>query len=147
MRFVLSFALLWMGVLTYAQILEPVKWKTSSKKISEGVYDLVITASIDPGWHLYSQTVPEGGPIPTTFLFEEEKGYTLIGKTSEEKGHEIDDPVFNMRIKYFDGSARFTQRVKAAVGTKISTEVEFMVCNDTRCLPPTYNDLEFDLKH
>ena len=128
-----------------AQIFEPVKWKTSVTKVSESEYDLVITASIDEGWHLYSQNVPEGGPIATSFYFEEE-GYTLVGTTKEGKGHEVYDKIFEMDIKYFDGKTEFKQRVKAKKGATIYAEVEFMVCDDTKCLPPTIAELEFEIQ-
>lgn len=132
----------------YSQILKPVKWNTTVKKISTTEYDLIATATIDKGWHLYSQFVPENGPIPTVFIFEEADTYTLSGKTKEEKGHTIDDPIFQMKIKYFDTKASFTQRIKITKPgkTKIIGEVEFMVCDDSRCLPPDYIDLEFNIE-
>lgn len=131
----------------YAQVLEPVKWKTSTEKLSETEYNLVVTATIDEGWHLYSQDVPEDGPIPTTFTYEPDAAYEILGKTSEEDGKVVDDPVFQMKIKFFDGSAEFKQRIKVLNNelSIVKGEVEFMVCDDSRCLPPTYVDLEFDL--
>src|SRR5690606_41323562 len=89
----------------------PVDWSTSVEKISDCEYDLVATATIESGWHLYSQNVPEDGPIPTTFRFEASEAFSLIYKTTEDEGHEIDDPVFMMRIKYFEHKAVFKQRV------------------------------------
>lgn len=131
----------------FSQIHDPVKWKTSLKKISETEYDLISTATIDPGWHLYSQDVPDGGPIPTYFEFEENSNYTLVGKVKEDKGITENDPVFEMIIKYFENKASFTQRIKLTgnKGTTVKGEVEFMVCDDTNCLPPTYVDLIFDI--
>ena len=130
------------------QILEPVKWSTSVNKISETEYELVATATIDQGWHLYSQTVPEGGPIPTTFTYKGDKSFLKKGNTQEGAGHVIDDPIFEMKIKYFDGQSDFKQRirVKGTVPFKVNGAVEFMVCDDTRCLPPTEIDLVFDVK-
>jgi len=131
-----------------AQILDPVKWTTSVEKISETEYNLIATASIDSGWHLYSQTVPENGPIPTTFSFKGNGNYIKKGNTKEEKGHEVDDKVFNMRIKYFDKKANFKQRVKIKTTDKIEINaiVEFMVCNDSQCLPPNEIDLVFTIQ-
>ncbi len=128
-----------------AQILDPVKWSTSVEKISETEYNLIATASIDTGWHLYSQTVPENGPIPTTFSFKGNSNYIKKGNTKEEQGHEVDDKVFNMRIKYFDKEANFKQRIKIKTTdkTEIKAIVEFMVCNDSQCLPPNEIDLVF----
>lgn len=131
----------------FGQILEPVKWYTSTEKVSDSEYDLVMTATIDRGWHLYSQEVPEDGPIPTTFSYDTGKDVELIGNTTEEEGSTVHDPVFDMRIKFFDDSAEFRQRINI-LNKELSIvkgEVEFMVCDDMRCLPPAYIDLDFDL--
>jgi len=131
-----------------AQIHDPVKWKTSVEKVSETEYDLIIKATIDSGWHLYSQNVPEGGPIPTSFSFKEsKKEYELIGKTVEGKGHEVHDPVFDMDIKYFGDEATFKQRIKVLSKNNITITgaLEFMVCDDTNCLPPTDVDYSFEV--
>ncbi len=132
-----------------SQVLEPVKWSTSTEKISDAEYDLIVYAVIDDSWHLYSQNVPEDGPIPTTFTFESNKNYKLSGTISEDKGKTIFDPVFGMQIKFFEKKAEFRQRIKL-LNQELSIvkgEVEFMVCDDERCLPPTYIDLNFDLKN
>ncbi len=135
------------STITTAQIHEPVKWSTSTEKISDTEYNLIINASIEPNWHLYSQNVPEDGPIATSFAFTPSEDFELIGKPSEEEGHTVDDPVFNMKIKYFENSATFKQRIKLLnlEGAKIVGEVEFMVCDDSNCLPPTFIDLEFSI--
>ncbi len=129
-----------------AQIVDPIKWSTSVKKISDTDYELIATATIDSGWHLYSQNVPEDGPIPTTFTFKSDTNYVKKGNTKEGEGHTINDPVFDMKIKFFENKATFKQRIKILKATKkITGEVEFMVCDDTQCLPPTTVDLEFGL--
>jgi len=132
----------------FAQIHDPVKWSTSVEKISDTEYELIVNASIEGDWHLYSQTVPEDGPIPTSFVYEGNANYLKKGNTKEEKGHTIDDPVFNMLIKYFGEKATFKQRIKLKSTTafKINAVVEYMVCNDTQCLPPKEVDLVFDIK-
>ena len=130
----------------FSQIYDPVKWLTSVEKISDIEYNLIATATIESGWHLYSQVVPEGGPILTTFTFIDSKHYELVNKTQEEEGHEIDDPVFEMRIKFFENKTEFKQRVKVLndINT-IDAEVEFMVCDDEKCLPPNNIDLTFKI--
>ncbi|QXP62816.1 cytochrome c biogenesis protein CcdA [Polaribacter sp. HaHaR_3_91] len=149
MKNIILILLLTLGFASHAQVFEPVKWTASVEKVSETEYNLVAKASIDRGWHLYSQNVPEDGPIPTSFSFEENEGYSLIGNVEEEEGHTIDDPVFNMVIKFFEDSATFKQKIKITSTelTAIIGEVEFMVCDDSKCLPPTYIDLEFNFNN
>ena len=131
-----------------AQVFDPVSWETKTEQISDTEYDLIATATIDTGWHLYSQLVPDGGPIPTTFTYTTDANFELSGKTLEDKGHTVDDPVFEMRIKFFENKAEFRQRIKILNSelSLVKGEVEFMVCDDEKCLPPNYIDLEFNLK-
>ena len=150
MKKVLVFLLLINTWWVNAQIHEPVKWSTSVEKIKDGEYYLVINATIDKGWHLYSQTMPEdapnGTPLPTSFKFEENGNYKLSGGVIEPKGHTAMDPVFEANIKYFDVSATFKQKIKTS-GSKSTVKgiVEFMVCDDARCLPPTEVELSFEI--
>jgi thiol:disulfide interchange protein DsbD len=147
MRYIPLILLFFVVTVSSAQIFEPVKWQTSVEKISSDEYNLISTAIIDSGWHLYSQDVPDDGPIPTTFTYNDQSGKIKItGNTFEEEGHIIDDPVFKMRIKYFENTASFKQKIKVEEGiTAIEGLVEFMVCDDEKCLPPTEVDLSFDL--
>ncbi|GAL65079.1 protein-disulfide reductase DsbD family protein [Algibacter lectus] len=146
-QFILVLSVLIFSLTGYSQVLDPVKWTTSVEKISETEYHLISTAIVDRGWHLYSQNVPENGPIPTTFVYDDsEGGFKIIGNTEEEEGHIVDDPVFGMEIKFFENKATFKQKVEVEAGkSSISGFVEFMVCDDTRCLPPTEVDLTFQL--
>ncbi|WP_225035617.1 protein-disulfide reductase DsbD family protein [Winogradskyella sp. SM1960] len=141
---ILAIALLMFGFVN-SQVFDPVKWTTSVEKISDTEYQLISTANIDAGWHLYSQTVPDGGPIPTTFTFDNSgENFTLNGATKEGEGHTVQDPIFEMEIKYFDGESKFIQNITIdKATTSVHGFVEFMVCDDTRCLPPTEVDLEF----
>ncbi|GAL82195.1 cytochrome c-type biogenesis protein DsbD [Algibacter lectus] len=131
-----------------AQILDPVKWSTKVVKISDKECELIATASIEANWHLYSQNVPENGPIPTTFSFKSNPNYLKKGNTKEDVGHTINDPVFNMTIKFFETKCTFKQRIQLKNKTPFTVEatVEFMVCDDSRCLPPTEVDLVFNVK-
>lgn len=130
-----------------AQVFEPVKWTTSVEKISDTEYDLISNATIDSGWHLYAQNVPEDGPIPTTFNYTESSDFEIIGKTQEDEGHTVDDPIFEMKIKFFEDKAEFRQRIKVLNQelSLVKGEVEFMVCDDEKCLPPNYIALKFNL--
>ncbi len=126
-----------------AQILEPVKWDFSKNKISENEYELVFKATIDHKWHLYSQDIPMSPPA-TTFRFDKGDGFELLGKVSEESSViEEYDPNFEMVLKYYANEAIFKQKVKiTSPNTKISGSLEFMCCDDTKCLPPA--DVDFD---
>lgn len=131
-----------------SQIVDPVKWSTKVVKISDSEYELIADASIAANWHLYSQSVPEDGPIATMFSFKTNVNYLKKGNTKEGEGHTINDPIFNMKIKYFETKASFRQRIqlKNKVPFKINGVVEFMVCDDSRCLPPAEVDLVFYIK-
>ncbi len=146
-KIIVVLSILILSTSSFSQILNPVKWTTSVEKVSESEYDLLIQATIEEGWHLYSQNVPEDGPIPTNFTFVKTDDYELVGNTSEEEGHTVFDAVFNMNIKYFENKAVFKQRVKITSKSnfKITGEVEFMVCDDSSCLPPTFVDLDFSI--
>jgi len=132
-----------------AQIHEPVTWQTSVDKVNESEFDLIVKASIEDGWHLYSQNVPNDGPIPTSFSFKNvENKFELVGSTTEGEGHEAFDDVFEMDIKYFESEAVFKQRIKVLTNDKITINetLEFMVCDDTNCLPPTNVDIVFEVQ-
>ncbi len=131
----------------FSQIHKPVKWATSVVAVSDTKYDIIIQASIEDGWHLYSQNVPENGPVATAFTFTKNSNFELIGKVSEGAGRTINDPIFNMKIKYFESKAVFKQRINvlSKKAFTLSGEVEFMVCDDANCLPPSYVDLNFQI--
>ncbi|MDR7370233.1 cytochrome c biogenesis protein CcdA [Flavobacterium aquidurense] len=132
----------------FGQMYNPVKWTTSVEKISDKEYVLKIEAVIQSGWHLYGQYIEEGGPSATAFSFKNpKKNFDLVGKTTEGKGHEIADKIFNMKIKYFEDKAVFTQKIKfnSHQSASIEAEVEFMVCNDSNCLPPSSEELSFKI--
>ncbi len=132
---------------SFSQILDPVDWSTSVEKISETKYKLITKATIDKGWHLYSQEVPDDGPIATLFTYVNDGSFTLSGKTKEGKGITGFDPVFNMDITYFSDHATFEQIIDVTTkATSVAASVYFMVCDDSRCLSPTEIDLNFELQ-
>lgn len=144
--FLLGFFLLF-SIFVKAQIYNPLKWKTSVEKISDTECELQAKAIIESGWHLYSQVVSDGGPIPTHFTFIKSADYELIDAVKEEKGKTINDPVFKMQIKFFERETTFRQRIKILSSNpfKIKADLEFMVCNDENCLPPGTDELEFSV--
>ncbi|MFD2288069.1 sugar transporter [Pedobacter petrophilus] len=127
-----------------SQILKPVKWSYAAKKTSATTATIYIKATIDQGWHLYSQTIKEGGPVKTTFTFPAGKGYTLVGKTIEPKAITKNEPVFKMDVSFFEHSAIFQQKIKLTDNNvTVKGTVEFMTCNDKQCLPP--EEIEFSV--
>ncbi len=121
-------------------IQNPVTWKAAIEQRNDSIYNLVFTASLEPGWHLYSQEeVEAGGPLPTEFSFNTETGnYELVGETVEPDGVALFDPVFEMDIKYFEDEVDFVQTIKVDPGSNpiIEASVFFMVCDEEQCLAP-----------
>jgi thiol:disulfide interchange protein len=147
-KVVLSFLFLCCILGMSAEIQKPVTWNFSNKQVSDTEFDLILTASIDNSWHLYSQFIGEGGPVPTSFKFNPSPDYTLVGKVSESpKPKKIYEKVFEMEVAFFEKKATFTQKVKLKVpASKIKGTLTFMVCDDSQCLPPEDLDFSFDLK-
>jgi len=130
-----------------AQILEPVKWSFSKEKVSDNVYDLLITATVEKGWSFYAQDIPAGGPVATSFVFEPSTGYKLIGKTIQPKAKTKYDPNFEMELSMFSDKTTFKQRVELTGDKDVTIKgyVEFMCCNDKSCLPPTEASFTYKL--
>jgi thiol:disulfide interchange protein DsbD len=128
-----------------AKIYDPVKWSYSSEKINDKEFNLIITAKIEKGWHLYSQFIEEGGPVPTSFKFKQSADYKLIGKVSESpKAVTAFDKNFDMEIAWHKDQVVFKQGISLKNPVEsISGVLEFMVCDDERCLPPT--EIEFQI--
>lgn len=129
-----------------AQVLEPVSWSFRSEKTGDNKYDLVMTATLDEGWHLYAMEVGEGGPIPTSFTFEPSGSYELSGKPFAITKPEVKfDSSFGMNIGMHSGSAEFRQKVIVKQSPAlVKGFVTFMSCNDKQCLPP--RDVEFSVE-
>ena len=145
MKKLFAFVLLLQSLTLFAQIEEPVKWSFSAQKLSDTEVNLLIKAKIDKGWHVYSQFIEDGGPIPTSFKFSPSADYELIGKVSESpKAVNAFDPNFGMQIAWHQDAVTFTQKIKLKnPKTTIKGVLEFMVCNDKKCLPPT--EVEFTI--
>ncbi len=129
-----------------AQIENPVKWSYTAKKVSDKVYDVYVTATLDPQWHIYAQDAGEG-PEPTTLSFLKNPLVTVDGKTREVGQLEKQfDKNFNSTLKFYSNTVSFVQRVKtkSAVATVLKGAVNYMVCNDRKCLPP--RSVDFTVK-
>jgi hypothetical protein len=121
-----------------AQILTPVKWSYAAKRISKTEGVVFIKATIEEGWHLYSQTVPDGGPVRTSFTFASSKAYTLTGTTQEPKPITRFEKVFGIEVAYYENSVVFQQKVKLNSKGPVTVKgsLNYMACNDEKCLPP-----------
>ncbi len=127
------------------QILNPVKWTYWTEKINDTEYYLVFKAKIDKGFHLYSQFVEEGGPLPTEFIFTEPSGYEVIDKALEiPKPKKEYEEAFMMDVLFFADKQTFKQKIKITGSSpvKITGEIAYMVCNDETCVP-LYEDFDF----
>lgn len=145
-KFVVLISGLLFAILSYSQIHEPVKWSYELKTINSSTANIVFRASIDEGWHLYSMRIPENGPIPTRIVIESISGAKAVGLPVENtKSIEVYDPNFDMKLNWFTDEAIFTQKISItdAKQVRIKGYVEYMVCDDKSCLPPTkdYFDL------
>jgi len=134
--FLFSF-LLFSSLFTQAQIVEPVKWEFKTKVTGTNTAELQFVATIDRGWHLYSQHLPDGGPMPTEFKFEKLNGIQLVGVSTEPTAHEVFDEMFQMKVKYFDNLVTFVQKIKLTSDKPVivSGIVNFQACNDETCVP------------
>jgi len=120
-----------------AQIETPVKWSYGFKKINAREAVVLLKATIDDGWHIYSVNQEDGGPVKTSFKFTASKNYVLLGNVTEPKPKVAFEKAFGIDVKTFTQSVVFQQKVRLKSGECIvAGSLEYMVCNDHRCLPP-----------
>lgn len=145
-RVTLVFAFLLFTVLgASAQIETPVTWSYAQKKISNTEAIVYLKATIQDGWHIYSQNVKPGGPVKTTIKFTPSKEYVKTGITSEPKPITKFEKVFDMNVGYFEKQVVFQQKVKLnKPATTVTGTIEFMVCDESRCLPP--DEIKFSVQ-
>jgi DsbC/DsbD-like thiol-disulfide interchange protein len=138
-------AALIISVGAYAQIEHPVTWAYAAKKTSETDVTVFLKATIQTGWHIYSLNVKDGGPIKTSFTFAKSKDYVLVGKAIEPKPITKFEKVFSMNVSYFEKEVLFQQKIKlkSPSVTIIKGQLEYMTCNNTKCLPP--DDVSFTI--
>ena len=131
--------------LASAQILEPVSWSTSVRTLEGGRLELVASAKIDAGWHVYSQFIGSDGPIPTTFMTPDSKDLVVQRPVREPKPIIEFDKNFGMELAYFSKKVDFVidAKRKSQSAFTYTAEVDFMVCDDARCLPPELVSLTF----
>lgn len=127
------------GLSVTAQAGEPINWSFTAKKIDARTYEIHLTAMVESGWHIYSQTTPKGGPVPTAITFNKNPLITIEGITKElGKLQQRYEPLFGVEVKQFADKVDFVQtiKLKATVKTTLNGIIEFMSCNEEMCLPP-----------
>lgn len=145
---IFSILLLLFAVVVQAQIQEPVKFKSELKTLQAGEAEVVFTGTIDKGWHVYSTDLGDGGPISATFNVESISGAEFVGKL-KPVGKEVAafDKLFEMKVRYFENTAQFVQKLKLTGGEyKVEGFLEYGACNDENCLPPTQVPFKFSGK-
>ena len=132
----------------FSQILEPVKWEFEKEWLDDDELHILIKASIETNWYLYGLGIPEGGPIPTSVQFDASADFELLGRTQEVTVPEIKhDPFFDMELPLFSNEAVFRQRIRILSDRQLNLSgfVEFMSCDDERCLPPQEREFELHI--
>ena len=126
----------------------PVKFSVQQKQVSPTEVDVVFTAKIDKGWHVYSTNIPDGGPTAATMHTEKAEGAQPMGGLIKQ-GKEVseDDQIFGMRLSYFENAVTFIQKYKITAKTyNIKGYLEFGACNDEMCMPPSTVEFEYSGK-
>ena len=147
-KILLAFLFFGFALQSQSQKLAPVKWAYQAVKTGDKKYNIIITANVDAPWHIYSQFVKKG-PIPTTVQFAKNPLVVLSGSTKEVGNLEKKfDNNFGAVIGSFGGKVQFIQAVTLKVNTKtkLTGTIEYMVCNEERCLPPTKQSFEVDIQ-
>ncbi|MBR1546984.1 MAG: thioredoxin family protein [Prevotella sp.] len=139
MRRLYTLFIVWLLVLSAsAQLVDPVHFSSQMRELSDNEAEIIFTGKIDAGWHVYSTDI-SGGPIPATFNKVKMDGVETVGKL-KPRGNELKkfDKLFDMDVRYFEGTATFVQRVKFTKEKyTIDCYLEFGACNDEMCMPPT----------
>ncbi|HEX8061226.1 MAG TPA: protein-disulfide reductase DsbD domain-containing protein [Cyclobacteriaceae bacterium] len=113
-----------------------IKWRFSSIEQSGSEWKLLFTASVDRGWHLYSHSMDDSGPMPTSIVFDKTSEYKLVGKISEHGDvRKSYDSTFMMDVSWYEGQVVFTQRVKVRSKAKVTGSIMYSVCSEETCIP------------
>ncbi len=148
-RFVSLLMLTFVALAVQAQILTPVKWKIQLEDSETTEKTLVFSATLDAGWHLYDMNLPEGGPISTSFSFENLKGAKTVGSpVASKEATTVFDEQFKMELRWFANEVTFRQKIEVTdpKNLQLSGYVEYMACNDENCLPPEQEEFAFTQK-
>ncbi|WP_121352085.1 protein-disulfide reductase DsbD domain-containing protein [Flavisolibacter nicotianae] len=147
---ILFFTLAFSAVVGFAQVASPVNWTFTSKKVSDNVYEVQMVATIQNGWHLYSQSQPKDAiAVPTTFEFSKNPLVQLDGKVKEAgKMERFTDKDLGVSANQYSKLVAFSQRVKLKGKAKsnVSGNVTYQTCDDKKCLPPKTVNFNIALK-
>jgi DsbC/DsbD-like thiol-disulfide interchange protein len=144
----LFLAIVLLGYAGMAQSASQVKWAYTAKKIADKTYEVHLTATVGGDWHIYSQNVGVDGPIPTAFTFTKNPLLTLDNKVNEVgKLIKKNEEVWGGEVRYYEKTVDFVVKVKVkgTAKTNLAGKVEFMVCNDEKCLPPSEVDFTVNI--
>lgn len=132
----------------FGQSNKQVQWNFSTKKVNETTYEIHMTATVNGDWHLYAQNVGVDGPVPTSFTFNKNPLLVLDNKI-KEVGTMVKkkEQVWGGVVNYYENKVNFIQvvKLKSNVKTNLAGKVEFMVCNDSQCLPPSTVDFKVNI--
>ena len=146
MKKFLSFLLgLSLAFMASAQIQDPAKWSFQVKDLNETESELIFTAQLDQGWHIYSQHTDPNGPFPIAFEFTPTSDYKLIGPVREPKPHEEFDKDFNCTVRSFEGRVVFRQKIQrlAQKDFTVKGTYSYQLCNNGSCIAPDDRDFSF----
>jgi len=137
------------GTLAMAQSAKEVNWTYSSKKIGDKTYEVHMMATIGGDYHMYAQNVGVAdGPIPTSFTFTKSPLLDLQG-APKEQGRMVKkyEDAWKHDVNYYEKTVDFVQvvKLKSNVKTNLAGKVEFMVCDDHQCLPPSTVDIKVNI--
>ena len=133
------------SIIAQAQILTPVKWTKSVKMTDDRNGVITFTATIDNGWHMYSNDSPADGPTPLSVKWKNTKGVKLVGRLTPSKAPTtIDDEAFMMKVRQWEGKVTLTQKFTVTEDKyNIDGDLQFMSCNDQTCTPPATESFSF----
>ena len=144
-RFLLIFTLMVIGAsCAFAQIFDPVKWKSTIKMTDATNGVVTFTATVDAGWHVYGTHLPSGGPEPTSVQWNNQGVKLVGGLTPSKAAHKQHDETFDMDLSWWTGSVTLSQKFTVtAKEFKIEGSIRYMACDDENCTPPKSESFSF----
>lgn len=146
-KYLTTFIISCLSLSAFAQIEAPVKWSYGVKKTGKDQAVIFIKATIEKGWHIYSQTVKDGGPVKTAIKFNPSSDYLVTGQPTAPKPISKFEQAFKMDVEYYENQVIFQQKVSLKNGqATVKGTIEYMACNNKECLPPEDVDFSVDVK-